>query len=258
MSLAFFLGHPAPDPGGSCKERAAPDGWVGEQSEFAENERSTELDTDGPAQERIREDERLLRSLARAREPGTEDRSAQREAIAKLVGSYDSYITRLVALKVFDANDREDVAQCVRFRLVRSLLQQSSFNTPFFTVVRRSLNNEVIDYIRRHNRRAEEPVDPQDPTGALRDEARSLVPDPASGFEVVEDGRLSDAFASLAQRDRDLLRAKFFSGLTGPEIANRFDMTESNVNVRFHRAFKKLRHLLTSDVTNKRNETEYD
>lgn len=214
------------------------------------------MDTDEPAQERLHEDERLLRSLARARETGTQDRQAEGDAIAKLVGSYVDYITRLVTLRVFDKNDREDVAQAVLLRLVRTLHQQSSFDVPFFAVVRRNLSNEVIDYIRRRRKRPEDPADPQDPNGQLRHETRALTPDPADGVDVLGDGRLHDALATLPQRDRDLVGAKFWLGLTGPEIADRFDMSESNVNVRIHRAFKKLRPLLASDVTNQPNGSE--
>lgn len=148
------------------------------------------------------------------------------------------------------------MAQAVLLRLVRALHQQSSFDAPFFAVVRRNLSNEVIDYIRRRERRPEDLADPQDPTGQLRDEKRALAPDPADDLDVLGDERLRKALADLPQRDRDLMGARFWLGLSGPEIAARFDMSESNVNVRFHRAFEKLRRLLASDVTNKPNGTE--
>lgn len=209
---------------------------------MAEDDESRESDADELAQARERADRRLLGQLAAAREPGQEDPAAARDAIAKLIGSYDEYLERVVRLKVFDENEREDVAQGVRLRLARTLSQRSGFDVPFFAVVRRSLSNELIDYFRRYNRRHEDATD-EVPTSVL-----DAPPDPAER-DVLGDQRLRDALAQLPRRDRDLLGAKLLLGLSGPELALRFGMSESNVNVRVHRALAKLRAILGGDVS---------
>lgn len=221
-------------------------GIVAEDDESKE----TEAENSAPEGEREREDRRLLHVLARARAPGREDAAGAADAIAKLVGSYDGYITRVVNLRVFEENDREDVAQGVRLRLARTLLRQSSFDVPFFAVVRRSLNNELVDYFRRRGRRRE------DSTDELAATAVGSLADPAERVDALGDRRLRDALAQLPQRDRDLLGAKFLSGLSGPKIAREFAMSESNVNVRIHRALRKLRGILRADVSDQPGRTE--
>lgn len=68
-------------------------------------------------------------------------------------------------------------------------------------------------------------------------------------MDALGDRRLHDALAHLSQRDRDLLGAKFLLGFSGPELAHRFGTSESNVNVRIHRALRKLRRILLGDVS---------
>lgn len=210
---------------------------------MAEDDESRESDADELAAVRERADQRLLRALAAASRPGKGNPAAARDAIAKLIGSYDEYVERVVRLRVFDQNEREDVAQAVRLRLARTLLQRSSFDVPFFAVVRRSLRNELIDYIRRHDRRREDAID------ELPTSVADTPTDPAEVVDVLGNRRLRDALAQLPKRDRDLLGAKLLLGLTGPELASRFGMGESNVNVRIHRALAKLRAILGGDVS---------
>ena len=210
---------------------------------MAEDDEATESEAGALAQEREHADRRLLNELAAAREPGRENEAAARDAIAKLIGSYDDYVARVLRLRVFDEHEREDVAQGVRLRLARTLARQSSFDVPFFAVVRRSLNNELVDYFRRHGRRRE------DATDELPATAADGHADPAERTDALGDRRLRDALAQLSQRDRDLLGARFLLGLSGPEIARRFGMSESNVNVRVHRALGALRRILRGDVS---------
>lgn len=217
---------------------------------MAEDDESTEPETGELAQERERADRRLLGDLAVARAPGRENQAAARDAIAKLIGSYDNYVARVVWLRVFEEHDREDVAQGVRLRLARTLARQSSFDVPFFAVVRRSLNNELVDYFRRHGRRRE------DATDELPATAADAHGDPAERADALGDRRLGDALAQLSQRDRDLLGAKFLLGLSGKEIARRFGMSESNVNVRVHRALGALRRILRGDVSDQADGAE--
>jgi len=215
----------------------------------AEDDESTEPEAE-LARERERVDRRLLGELAAARERGHENQAAERDAIAKLIGSYDEYVGRVVRLRIFDEHDREDVAQGVRLRLARTLVRRSSFDVPFFAVVRRSLNNELVDYFRRHGRRRE------DATDELAATAAGAHGDPAERIDALGDRRLRDALAQLSQRDRDLLGAKFLVGLRGPEIARQFGMSESNVNVRVHRALATLRRILRGDVSDQADGAE--
>lgn len=210
---------------------------------MAEKDESTEPGAEELAQDRERADRRLIGQLAAARKPGRESQAAARDAIAKLVGSYDDYVARVVRLRVFDEHDREDVAQGLRLRLARTLARQSSFDVPFFAVVRRSLNNELVDYFRRHGRRRE------DATDEVPAAAADVHGDPAERADALGDRRLRDALAQLSQRDRDLLGAKFLLGLSGAEIARRFGMSETNVNVRVHRSLGALRVILRGDVS---------
>jgi RNA polymerase sigma factor (sigma-70 family) len=211
-----------------------------------DNDQSAQPSTPDLAQERQQEDLRLLRELAAARTEGQEDQAAARDAIAKLIGSYDAYIRRVTSARVFAEDDREDVAQGVQLRLAATLARQSTFDVPFFAVVRRSLNNELVDYFRRRRRRREDAADYVEATPA---EASA---DPADRVDAVGDHRLREALAELPQRDRDLLGAKLLLGLSGSAMAERFAMSENNVNVRVHRALNKLRELLDARVSEPR------
>jgi RNA polymerase sigma factor (sigma-70 family) len=214
------------------------------------NDESTQPSTPDLAQERQREDLRLLRELTAARAEGQENQGAERDTIAKLIGSYDGYITRVTSARVFAEDDREDVAQGVRLRLARTLARQSTFDAPFFAVVQRSLNNEVVDYFRRRGRRRE---DASDQLEAAPTEASS---DPAERVDAIGDHRLREALAQLSARDRELLGAKLLLGLSGSQMAERFAMSENNVNVRVHRALNKLRELLDAHVSEPRGRAD--
>ena len=79
------------------------------------------------------------------------------------------------------------------------------------------------------------------------DETAELIPDDFSlegeFVERSEKESLAEAIDALGEPDREIIVRKYYLGQSSKEIAQRLNMTVSNVDTRTHRAVKKLREL---------------
>ncbi len=88
-------------------------------------------------------------------------------------------------------------------------------------------------------------------TDALRGRTRdasTALPDVASRFVPFAEAReVLNAIRALPDAFREPLLMRLVCGMSGPEIAERLDMTPGSVRVNLHRGLKKLRHALGVD-----------
>ena len=73
--------------------------------------------------------------------------------------------------------------------------------------------------------------------------AGDLVPDlpDEPGPDAVDDERLRECLAALAERERSVVVLTFYDGHTGPQIASRLGLSDGNVRVIRSRALQRLR-----------------
>ena len=167
-------------------------------------------------------------------------------AMSTLVTELRPHIERQLLRYPVADEDRRDLLQATLmqvFRRIGSFRGDSSFSTWLFRVTA----NEALMMMRsqrRHRARLVEGLDLEDlsalPAANDGAEARSDV-------EVANqerDARVRQALAELPEDYRDVVIAHYHMDLGLQEIADRFDLTESAVRSRLHRARTRLRTLL--------------
>lgn len=106
----------------------------------------------------------------------------------------------------------------------------------------RVVRNKCIDIIRRNTRNACQSVEEIDYT------LEADIPGPLDVVLVKEDMEaVISAINTLDENYSSVLKYKLIDGFTDAEIANILGITPQNVHVRFFRAKRKLRSLLSSE-----------
>jgi RNA polymerase sigma-70 factor, ECF subfamily len=171
------------------------------------------------------------------------DRAAQNELVRTLVPHIERQLMRYPVAE----EDRLDLLQATLMQVVRrlgSFRGDSSFSTWLFRVTA----NEALMLMRSHRRHRARVL------GGLDLEDLATLPamndaDARERSDVLvanaeRDARIRDALDRLPREYRDVVVAHYHEALGLQEIANRFDLTESAVRSRLHRARTRLRGLL--------------
>jgi RNA polymerase sigma-70 factor (ECF subfamily) len=143
--------------------------------------------------------------------------------------------------------DRRDLLQATLMQVVRrlgSFRGDSSFSTWLFRVTA----NEALMMMRsqrRHRARLVEGLDLED-LGSLpaANDPHGGEQGDTSAANSERDARVRNALAELPDDYRDVVVAHYHLDLGLQEIADRFDLSESAVRSRLHRARSRLRSLL--------------
>jgi len=173
--------------------------------------------------------------------------SGDSHAMNSLVAELRPHIERqLVRYPVAD-EDRRDLLQTTLMQVVRrigSFRGDSSFSTWLFRVTA----NEALMMMRsqrRHRARLVEGLELEDLASlpAANDAAEAERSDVGAANNE-RDARIRSALAELPDDYRDVVVAHYHLDLGLQEIADRFDLTESAVRSRLHRARSRLRAIL--------------
>jgi len=143
--------------------------------------------------------------------------------------------------------DRRDLLQATLMQVVRrlgSFRGDSSFSTWLFRVTA----NEALMLMRsqrRHRNRLVEGLDFEE-LGAIpaMNESEYSEPGDVGAANRERDERVRDALNELPEDYRDVVVAHYHLDLGLQEIAGRFDLSESAVRSRLHRARTRLRSIL--------------
>ncbi len=172
--------------------------------------------------------------------------AGETRAIGELMSELIPHIERQLLRYPVTEEDRRDLLQATLmqvFRRIGSFRGDSSFSTWLFRVTANSALM-LMRSQRRHRARIVEGLELED---------LSVLPaanDGASERSDVEleklqrDARVREALAELPEDYRDVVVAHYHQDLGLQEIADRFDLTESAVRSRLHRARTRLRGIL--------------
>jgi RNA polymerase sigma-70 factor (ECF subfamily) len=171
------------------------------------------------------------------------------DALASLIRDLRPHVEKQLQRYPVAEEDRRDLLQATLMQITRrigSFRGDSSFSTWLFRVTA----NEALMMMRsqrRHRARLTEGLDLDDLGGiaAANDgEHAPRADDVAADSERA--GWVKQALQELPVEYRDVVVAHYHLDLGLQEIADRFDMTESAVRSRLHRARSRLRSLLES------------
>ncbi len=173
--------------------------------------------------------------------------AGDRAALNSFVGTLRPHIERQLQRYPVSEEDRHDLLQSTLLQVVRrlgSFRGDSSFSTWLFRVTA----NEALMLMRsqrRHRARLVQGLELEElgALPAMNDSEAALRADTELA-QSERDQRVRDALAELPQDYRDVVVAHYHMDLGLQEIADRFDLSESAVRSRLHRARLRLRVLL--------------
>jgi RNA polymerase sigma-70 factor (ECF subfamily) len=167
----------------------------------------------------------------------------QREKENRLTGLYDEYfdrIARYIYVRLGDRNEAEDLAEDVFLKALESLKSYRERGIPMQAWLFRIAHNVLVDRLRKKGRTSTVPID--DVSVAARE-------DPAATAEKsIEMERVNEAMQKLTPEQREVVRLRFFGGLSSKEAGAILGKSDGAVREMQRAAVEKLRRLLTGGV----------
>jgi RNA polymerase sigma-70 factor (ECF subfamily) len=169
------------------------------------------------------------------------------DALNTFIAQLRPHVERQLMRYPVAEEDRKDLLQSTLMQVVRrldSFRGDSSFSTWLFRVTA----NEALMLMRsqrRHRTRLVEGLDLED-LGSIPAASETEYAEPSDVIVAnrERDARVREALDELPQDYRDVVMAHYHMDLGLQEIAGRFDLTESAVRSRLHRARSRLRSIL--------------
>ena len=162
-----------------------------------------------------------------------------RENENKLAGLYEEYYDRIahyVYVRIGDKNEAEDIASEVFLKALKSIKSYEEQGVPMQAWLFKIAHNMVVDHLRKVSKIKTVPID----TVEIKDET-----DPAEIAEInITMESVRKAMEKLTIDQREVLRLRFFGGLSSREVADVMKKTDGSVREMQRSALEKLRQLL--------------
>jgi len=188
-------------------------------------------------------------------------RAGHADAVDQLLARHREPIRRMIDLRLDPAIaqrlDASDVVQDVLIEASRRLADYLKAPAmPFHLWLRHIAKDHIIDAHRRHHLAAKRGVDREQPihrpagadrsslelAGQLMDQ--DLTPASAA-IQAEMQRRLQEAIGQLDDDDREVILMRHYEMLANQEVAAALELTEAAASMRYLRAVRKLRDLLT-------------
>ena len=161
---------------------------------------------------------------------------------ARLASLYEEYydkIARYAYIRIGDRSEAEDIAGEVFLKALESLKTYQERGIPMQAWLFKIAHNLVVDHLRKVTKNKMVPIE----TIEIRDEA-----DPEAAAEMkMELERVTVAMQSLTEEQREVMRLRFFGGLTSREVGGLLSKSDGAVREMQRAALEKLRQLLADD-----------
>ncbi len=165
-----------------------------------------------------------------------------REAEARLAGMYEEYygkIARYVYTRIGDKTEAEDIAGEVFLKALESLNTYEERGVPMQAWLFKIAHNMVVDHLRKASTHKVVPIDVLPLDAGI---------DPVDIAEQnLELERVAGAMEKLTEEQREVLRLRFFGGLSSKETAIILGKSDGAVREMQRAALEKLRRLLTGN-----------
>jgi len=166
----------------------------------------------------------------------------QREKENRLASLYDEYfdkIARYIYARIGDKNEAEDLAGEVFLKALESLKSYKERGIPMQAWLYRIAHNLVVDHLRKVTKLKTVPID------TVQIESGE---DPVATAEKhIEMERVNEAMQKLTPEQREVVRLRFFGGLSSKEVGAMLSKSDGAVREMQRAAIEKLRGLLTSE-----------
>lgn len=176
---------------------------------------------------------RLLRAL-RKQDP---------EALEALQREYGSMLLGYLTAVLGDRATAEDVLQVTLLEVWQRGPTYDPERASLLTWTMMIARSRALDHLRR---RVPEPFDPAAATALLDHDAAAAAPSDATDA-LIEQWRVAHLLTRLPVEEAELLRLRFYGGLTQREIAERTAIPLGTVKMRMVHALGRLRDLLDSE-----------
>ncbi len=158
---------------------------------------------------------------------------------ARLAGLYDEYydkIAHYVYVRIGDKTEAEDIAGEVFLKALESLRSYQERGIPMQAWLFKIAHNLVVDHFRKVSKHMTVPIE---------DVEIPAENDPVDTALInLEMGRVKTAMQELTEEQREVLRLRFFGGLTSREAGNILNKSDGAVREMQRAALIKLRQLL--------------
>jgi RNA polymerase sigma-70 factor (ECF subfamily) len=167
---------------------------------------------------------------------------AERSNEAKLAGLYEEYygkIAHYAYVRIGNKTEAEDIAGEVFLRALDSLKSYKERGIPMQAWLFRIAHNLVVDHLRKMTKQKTVPID----TVQVETDA-----DPVTVVETnIEITRVTKAMEELTGEQREVLRLRFFGGLTSKETGSILKKSDGAVREMQRAGIEKLRKLLVAE-----------
>ena len=164
---------------------------------------------------------------------------AAKDSKTQLAELYDEYYDRIAHyayVRIGDRTQAEDISSEVFLKALESIKKYQERGLPMQAWLFRIAHNLVVDHLRGMRRHEVISID----SIKIRDES-----DPEVDMErKMELERLTEAIKKLTEKQREVLRLRFFGGLTSKEGGNLLNKSDGAVREMQRAALEKLRELM--------------
>jgi len=169
----------------------------------------------------------------------TDERIDRENRLASLYDEYFDKIAHYIYVRLGDRNEAEDLAGEVFLKALESLKSYRERGIPMQAWLFRIAHNVSVDRLRRKGRIATVPID-EVPVEAREDPV-------AMAEKSIEIERVNEAMQRLTPEQREVVRLRFFGGLSSKEVGAILRKSDGAVREMQRAAVAKLRGALTSE-----------
>jgi len=160
----------------------------------------------------------------------------KQDKLASLYEAYYDKIARYILSHIGDKTEAEDLASEVFMKALQSLKTYEDRGMPMQAWLFRIAHNLIVDYLRKTKKYKVLPIE----TMEIIDES-----DPVDTAEInIEIGRVKAAMQNLTEDQREVVRLRFFGGLTSQEVSQILNKSDGAVREMQRASLEKLRQLL--------------
>jgi RNA polymerase sigma-70 factor, ECF subfamily len=163
------------------------------------------------------------------------------QAFAEIYEAYFDKIYRYIAMRIRNEMEAEDLTQQVFMKVLHSISSYKSQGVPFSSWIYRIAHNQVVDFLRQHNKKATVDIEGL-PLPDTADDPQHIL---EKEYAV---GELKKAMQNLTESQREVLALRFTSEMPIAECAGIMGKSQGAIKALQHSAVQALRKALVGNI----------